>query len=156
MQEQQTATVKTTFSEVLANLAFMFADEDLSEVSSEDRWLETTITYTGPASGTLRFRCTSAFSVLLAANLLGTDPADGGADAQGEDAVKEFMNIVCGQFVTDRHGTEHVYNLSIPAIEELPQAPTLVDGDDPNASTLAVEGHVVQLCYSPGEQSAEQ
>lgn len=156
MQEQQAATLKTTFSEVLANLAFMFADEDMAEGSSEGRWLETTITYRGPAAGTLRFRCTSAFSVMLAANLLGSDPADEDADAQGRDAVKEFMNIVCGQFVTDRHGTEHVFNLSIPEIEELAQAPTLGDGDDPDVSMLTVEGHAVQLCYSPGEQSTDR
>ncbi len=147
--------MKTTFSEVLADLAFMFADEDVAEVSSEGRWLETSITYRGPASGTLRFRCASAFSVMLAANLLGSDPADDDADAQGRDAVKEFMNIVCGRFVTDKHGTEHVFNLSIPEIEELPLAPTLGDGDDTDVSTLAVEGHVVQLCYSPDEQSTD-
>ena len=73
MQEQKTATLTTVFSEVLADLAFMFTDGDESDMPAGEVWLETVIGYQGAATGTLRLRCTRGFSIRLAATLLGTD-----------------------------------------------------------------------------------
>ena len=153
MQQQKSVTLTAIFSEVLANLAFMFTEEEQVELSPADAWLETEISYQGPTQGTLRFRCTSDFAVLLAANLLGIDPKDEEADAKARDAVKEFMNIVCGQLVTAVHGTEDVFNLTIPTITELPEAPDLRAGDGSDSSTLSVDGFLVQLSYLPAGEN---
>jgi CheY-specific phosphatase CheX len=149
MQQQKSATLTTIFSEVLANLAFMFTDEEQIELSPADAWLETVISYQGPTQGTLRFRCTTDFSILLAANLLGIDPQDEEADAKARDAVKEFMNIVCGQLVTAVHGSENIFNLTIPTITELPEAPDLHADDGSDSATLSVDGYLVQLSFLP-------
>jgi CheY-specific phosphatase CheX len=153
MQQQTSAVLTTIFSEVLANLAFMFTDEDQVELSAADSWLETVISYQGPTNGTLRFRCTNDFSVLLAANLLGIDSQDPEAEAQARDAVKEFMNIVCGQLVTAVHGSEDIFNLTIPKITELPEAPDLQTDDGTDSSTLSVDGYLVQLSYLPANEN---
>ena len=145
MQEQKTATLATIFSEVLANLAFMFTDEETADVPAGDLWLETTIAYKGPQTGTLRFRCSSSFSVQLAANLLGVDPDDADAEEAAKDAAKEFMNIVCGQLVTAVHGTDDIFDLTIPEIRELPEAPDLTVDDGSESATLCVDGHLIQL-----------
>lgn len=147
MQEQKTATLTTIFSEILANLAFMFTDAELAEPSPGDRWLETTIAYRGSSSGTLRFRCTSDFSVLLAANLLGIETQDQEARDKARDATGEFMNIVCGQLVTTLHGTDEVFDLTIPEICELCEAPEFTRDDSDESTTLCVDGHLVQLSY---------
>jgi CheY-specific phosphatase CheX len=152
MQQQTSATLTTIFSEVLANLAFMFTDEEQVEISPADNWLETVISYQGPTSGTLRFRCTTDFSILLAANLLGVDAQDEEADAKARDAVKEFMNIVCGQLVTALLGSEEVFNLTIPEVVELAEAPDLGNTDGTDSSTLSVDGFLVQLAHLPGGQ----
>lgn len=144
-----TRTLTAIFSEVLANLAFLFTDDECREPDPDEVWLETTISYHGPFTGTLKFRCARSFCVLLAANLLGIDPEDEAASSQNEDAVKEFMNIVCGQFVTSMYGSEHVYNLSIPRIEELTEVPDLTDADGLTSSTLSVDHYTVQLIYQP-------
>ncbi len=149
MVASKTRTLTAIFSEVLANLAFMFTDDEQTETGPGDVWLETTISYHGPVSGALRFRCTRSFSVLLAANLLGIDPDDATANRQCEDAVKEFMNIVCGQFVTAMHGPDDVYNLSIPRTVELRGEPDLSDDGGLETSTLSVDNHTVQLTYGP-------
>jgi CheY-specific phosphatase CheX len=149
MQQQKSATLTTIFSEVLANLAFMFTDEEQIELSPADAWLETVISYQGPTQGTLRFRCTTDFSILLAANLLGIDPQDEEADAKARDAVKEFMNIVCGQLVTAVHGSENIFNLTIPTITELREAPDLHADDGSDSATLSVDGYLVQLSFLP-------
>jgi len=114
MLRQRTATPATIFSEVLANLAFMFTDEDIPAPAPGDPWLETIIEYRGSVCGTLTFLCTRGFARLLAANLLAIDPQDPAADTKAEDAAREFMNIVCGQLVTTLHGAERMFDLSIP------------------------------------------
>lgn len=162
MQDQKTATLTTTFSEVLANLAFMFTDQahGFESVGLEnvpppgDVWLETTIGYSGPAAGTLRLQCTRKFSIQLAANLLGADPKDADVEQKAYDAVKEFMNIVCGQFITAAHGTEAVFDLTIPHITVLAEAPHW--GDEPGScsSTLAIDGQLTRLSYTEPQASA--
>lgn len=150
MPDTKTATLTTIFSEVLANLAFMFDDgDDDQETLPGTVWLQTTIRYSGAAAGTLVFRCSRDFAALLAANLLGVDPDTENASAQSEDATKEFMNIVCGQLVTALHGTEEVFNLDIPEVVELTETPDPVTGSDTDSVSLTVEGHCVQLRYIP-------
>ncbi len=144
-QEQKTATLATIFSEVLANLAFMFDDEEDHEPVSGEVWLETTIEYRGSVGGCLRFWCSRDFSVLLAANLLGVDSNDEDAGAQGEDAVREFMNIVCGQLVTAVYSADEVFNLTIPETRELAETPDLDKGTDGEVASLSVEGHCLQI-----------
>ena len=155
-QDQKTATLTTIFSEVLANLAFMFSEDEEDIIpSAGDVWLETEIGYRGPQSGTLRFWCAREFSVRLAANLLGIDPDDDDAESQAVDAVKEFMNIVCGQLITAIHGTEVVFDLTIPALRELSETPRFSEDGGPHSSTLFVEGQRLLLCYEPGPESPQ-
>lgn len=149
-QKQKTATVATILSDVLANLAFMFSDDETADPSSGDLWFETTISYRGSFNGTLRFRCPEDFTKLLASNLLGLSPDDEDMGPQGIDATKEFMNIICGQFVTAVHGTKDVYDLTIPEVAVLSEAPTIEPGDKgADISALSVEGHLVELVYLP-------
>lgn len=149
--QTKTATLKTIFSDVLAKLAFMFTDDESVDVAPGQIWLETTISYHGPAHGSLRFRCTRDFAVLLAANLLGVDPEDDNAATQCEDATKEFMNIVCGQLVTALHGPDDVYVLSIPITTELAEVPDLTDDGGISSYTVSVDTHVIQMIYEPGQ-----
>ncbi len=149
MQDQKAPTLNTIFSEVLQNLAFMFHDEEDAEIPPGEVWLETVIRYRGPQEGTLRLRCTRDFAVLLAANLLGTDPESADAPGRASDAIKEFMNILCGQYVTARHGVEDVFDLTIPEIEELTETPEFTPASNEEAATFSVQGHRVQVLYRP-------
>jgi CheY-specific phosphatase CheX len=148
MPPSKPATLATIFSEVLADLAFLFTDEAPDAVEPDDEWIETAIGYRGPVNGDLTFRCPRRFTHLLAANLLGADAAAGVTPSQADDAVKEFMNIVCGQFVTANHGVEEVFNLTIPAVRVLREAPDFDLPDDDHVSTLYAENCRLQLlCY---------
>ena len=149
MQQQKTATLATIFSEILADLAFMFSEEDDTHLLPGDEWLETSINYKGTVSGTLRFWCSRSFSVILASNLLGIDPEDEDASSQARDAAKEFMNIICGQFVTAVHGTDSVYELSIPQIEELSETPGCSTTQDSEVAAFIVDGEQIRLSHMP-------
>lgn len=150
-QQQKIATLATIFSEVLADLAFMFTEEDQSDAEPGSDWIETSIGYRGSDCGQLRFRCPAKFCTNLAANLLGVDPDDADAECQSRDAVKEFMNVVCGHFVTSMYGTEKVFNLTIPETTPLPEPPDLAVSDGERVSTMTVDGFPVQLEYEPGQ-----
>jgi len=154
MQNQATETLTTIFSEVLADLAFMFTDAEPGDMPLGKRWLETTIGYSGPTTGVLRLRCTREFSIQLAANLLGLDPDDIDTKRSAQDAVKEFMNIVCGQFITAAYGTEEVFDLTIPQVVELPEMPDLEAGGGIEESILSADGQFVQLAHLPGQVPA--
>ncbi len=153
-QQHKIATLATIFSEVLANLAFMFTEDDRPDADPAAAWLETKIGYSGSECGNLRFRCPAEFCTRLAANLLGVDPDDGDAERQSRDAVKEFMNVVCGHFVTSMYGTEEVFDLSIPQTAPLSEPPDLSINDGERVATITVEGFPVQLEYEPGMQAA--
>lgn len=143
----QQATLITTFSEVLANLAFMFtAQENPDEAGSAD-WMEASIEYRGPCTGRLRLHCTHDFSRLLAANLLGLDPEEPEAAAKADDALKELMNVLCGQFVTSAYGSDGVFNLSIPLITAEAPAPDMSLENSACLASAFVDGHPVQVSH---------
>jgi len=132
----------------------MFTDDAHEDPAADDPWLETSIGYRGKYNGDLHFRCTRSFTYLLAANLLGAEP--GGEDAvnSADDAAKEFMNIVCGQLVTALHGSEDIFNLTIPEISTMTETPDLSLDDGDNVSTISAEGHRIQLIFQRGATDA--
>lgn len=144
MQSQTTATLTTVLSDVLADLAFMFCDGGEYSEQPGESWLETSIGYKGGVSGELRLICTRSFAEQLAENLLGIESGEEISKQESTDAVREFMNVVCGQFVTTAHGTEDVFNLTIPTVTELEVVPFVEGGEDETAQ-LSVDGQWLQL-----------
>ena len=133
----------------------MFTDEEPATANPQDTWLETSIGYHGAASGTLTLRCPRAFTILLAANLLGIEVQDDDADHTAEDAAKEFMNIVCGQFITSYYGPDPVFDLTIPNTRELYETDTILDSDESRSSLLTVDGYPVQLSHDETHGTSE-
>lgn len=150
MQDQKTTTLTTVLSDVLANLAFMFTDDGELEAPVGERWLETMISYEGPMSGLLHLTCTETFATQLAANLLGADSGEETTHQESNDAVKEFMNVICGQYVTAAYGTEEVFNLSIPEVLERSTTPVLGGPQEAaeDMAVLSVDGQWMQLLHT--------
>jgi CheY-specific phosphatase CheX len=130
-------------SDVLGDLAFLIADDETPEISPGTIWLQGEVGYTGPQQGKLQCWCTREFAIQLAANLLGTDPADPEALTDAEDALRELLNVLCGNLVTSWHGDTAVFNLGIPQVKECFETPTPADGDQKNCCRLSVSGEPV-------------
>ncbi len=135
-----TPDLTTVVMDVLGDLAFMVSDDGRNELPAGTIWMQGEIGYKGSAQGTLRCWCTRAFAAQLAANLLGIEPNAAEAQIGAEDAVKEFMNVLCGQLVTLWHGTADVYTLSIPTVCECTEAPADLDPESPTAGQLCIDG----------------
>jgi CheY-specific phosphatase CheX len=105
---------------VLETQAFMFADEcpagDLETESAS--FLHASMTFEGPVRGRIGVMAPVEFCVALAASMLGVEPEEGAAAEGAADALKELLNVVCGQVLTTLHGADPVFRLSIPAAEE--------------------------------------
>jgi len=109
--------------EVLGDLAFMLTDDQPTDWPAGTAWLQGEVSYRGAVAGTLRCWCTRDFAARLAANLLGIEAEQGAAQVAAEDAVREFLNVLCGQLITVWHGTRNVFDLSIPRVHECAAAP---------------------------------
>jgi hypothetical protein len=145
MQDQKTAPLAAVLSEALASLALMFADQDVREPAGEGQaWLETTVGYSGPEEGALRFRCTRSFAVRLAASLLGTDPTDIDDERCTDGAVQEFVGIVCGQLVSAVHGSAELYNIGAPRTVRLHWGPCPMPDGALETASLSVDGESIQ------------
>ena len=144
-----TPDLTTIVGDVLADLAFLVSDDEQPEPVPGAVWMECRISYSGPPGGTLRCWCTWDFAVQLAANLLGLGPDNEAVLSGVDDAICEFMNVVCGQFITACHGTDRVFNLSIPTAVECAETPQFNFDDDEVACGLSVSGEPFYCAYTP-------
>ena len=82
------------------------------------------VAFEGHFEGDLVFVCPSSAAREMTLNMLGLEEGDAAAEAQIHDALKELVNILCGNILPTLAGAEAVFNLSAPNI--------LAPGSDPN------------------------
>lgn len=109
------------FSQVLEQFAFMFSDAAARDdiVPAGDAFLQAKMTFTGAISGSLSLTVPATLGPQIAANVLGADREDQVAPSDGEDAIKELLNMTCGQLLTAIAGEKPVFELTVPAISRL-------------------------------------
>ncbi len=93
-------------------------------------------------------------SAELAVNILGVDDEDELEEGDAADAVKELVNVICGQLLTSMFGTETVFQLTIPTVEELDRAGWEAAKADGEAIGLSIDDSpalaVLSLADEPG------
>jgi CheY-specific phosphatase CheX len=141
--------LRTILTNVLGDLAFMITDDEEIEAVPGTIWMCGEVSYLGPTSGTVRCWCTRTLATQLAANLLGIEPEVGEAQIAAEDALCEFLNVLCGQLVTAWHGTESVFNLTIPNVTECIDPPKLAAGGT-GACQIAIDGEPLYCTHESG------
>ncbi len=146
----------TVVADVLGDLAFMVTDDGPVELPPGASWLQADITYQGENVGSLRCWCTRELATKLAASLLATEADAGEAQAAADDALREFMNVLCGQLVTAWHGTAGVYTLTIPTVREFLGTPALPPAEPGRSCQLLVEGEPLLCVYQPGAAPSER
>ena len=123
MSSEHTDMLTRVFCDVLEKMAFMFGDpaepEEMPESVPEP--LVASISFEGPVKGALHLAVSRSMSIEIAANSLGMDPEDPEVASKGEDALKELLNVVCGNVLTELAGEEPVFDLSIPELKAVDQ-----------------------------------
>ena len=140
---------------VLEEAAFVFTDtlfpEDAPDASSWEA-SGVALRFFGPVGGEIRMWASDGFSRCVAANMLGVGEDDPAAAEKGLDALKESLNIIVGNYLTDVYGDEPVFDLGLP--EPVEYELLRNDFDHPNAVLLAADDHpVLFVIETAGEDS---
>lgn len=119
--------------ETFEKLAFMFAFPE-DDVGSEDieHPIYGQVRFSGPFSGMLTIVISSAVLPELAANMLGLDEETRVTQEERHDALKETINVICGNLLPVVAGPEHIFNMETPRV--MPQ------NEDPQQDALARVG----------------
>jgi CheY-specific phosphatase CheX len=110
-------TVRAVIARVLEDAAFIFSDELETAANPADApWTAegVSLKFSGERTGCFRLWADDGFANLLAENMLGLDVADEQAQEKKIDALKEMVNIIVGNSLTELFGTAAVFELGIP------------------------------------------
>lgn len=133
--------------EVLERYAFMLSDPPGEGtgpvVLSEPSWI-VTISFTGARAGSIGMVVSPGLARQASVNLDERALAEGG-DERAQDAVKELLNIVCGNYLHRVEINEPIFSFTAPVLQIATRetAARYVNGK-PQAM-LAVEGHPLLL-----------
>lgn len=117
MQADLKSVLGGVLENVLEQYAFMFCEPSEPEHMPEPdgSLLQVTMTFSGASRGALCVAVPQALAAELATNALGIDEEEQ-PEGAADDALRELLNIICGQTLTAVAGEEPVFDLSIPAV----------------------------------------
>lgn len=127
--------------ETLERLAFMFAFSDEGEESHPTGSMAVvSVSFTGPFSGTLVMAMSIEALQELTVNMLGLDDEEEITVDQQSDALKETMNVICGNLLPAIAGDEVVFNIDVPGIlpkdQEVKKGAGIPDEREPSAKVI--------------------
>lgn len=129
MTEQIREALSQVAVDTFEKLAFIFAfPEDGEPGQQMEDMVSAGVVFSGPFSGQVTIRISGAVLPELAANMLGMDDeADVTLDQQ-YDALKETLNVVCGNLLPVIAGQEPIFHMEMPRIlpkDEMPATEAL-------------------------------
>lgn len=114
------SVLRSSSEAVLEEMAFMFCElmeEDVISKITEVNWHCGSMDFGGPLKGNLQIAAGGDFCIMLAANILGTEPDEPQSVQFKNDSLKELLNVICGRFLSDAFGLDMVFNLSSPQFQ---------------------------------------
>jgi CheY-specific phosphatase CheX len=124
MKTVELDTLAEVFCEIVEQMAFMFVEPIEAEEEAAPAPLKSVLAhlkFDGEFSGKLSLAVPVDMCAELAANMLGEEADDPDAISKGTDALKELLNVLCGNLLTAFAGEEPVFDLGVPEI--LPFSP---------------------------------
>lgn len=112
--------INSTVCNVLEHTAFLFPEvADLSEgIEFEDfDFVRVRLNISGDEDGEVMMMAPAEFCLELSANMLGEDIKKDESVEKHMDALKEALNIITGQLLTEIYGEKAVFDLSAPEAE---------------------------------------
>jgi len=136
-------TVDDLAVETLESIAFVFGEPLEDHNHSYDR--HSSIQFSGPEEDTeLTVSVTDAFLADLTCNMLGIDADEVCLDKEGEEALRELANIICGEVVQALGGINTRFELGLP--QSLSTPPSTDECDELVRSTI--ESDCGTMCIS--------
>jgi len=144
--------------DTLEKLAFMFAFPDEGEEGQPgDSMVAGSVSFKGPFSGTLIMTISIEVLQELAANMLGLDDGEETTEDHRSDALRETMNVICGNLLPAIAGDEVIFDVGVPEVlpadQEMKKGAGIPDGLEPSARVNLDldEGRCVLFLFLDGE-----
>ena len=133
--------------ETFEGLAFMFGfPEDEDTGGSGDAMVVTQVSFRGPFSGRLVMAVSVQVAQELTENMLGIDDGEEISSDDQADALKETINVICGNLLPAIGGKEAVFDIDAPeAISDAKMAEKDLSGDPTAAAKLSIEDEPCHL-----------
>jgi len=119
MSDTYTDLLLECLVEALQTFAFVAAEPPQGPVPAPAAADLYTLRFQGADSGELQLAAPRAFGCLMAANMLGLEPADAEAAERAQDVIKELCNIITGLWLS-RRATVYVPEMGLPSASALP------------------------------------
>jgi hypothetical protein len=135
------SAILDVFAQVLEDYAFLFSDtlEAGSTNDAEGPFLNVTMSFHGPFKGTLTLAVPKSFGPPLAANVLGLDLDEPLPESSAADALKELLNVTCGNLLTALAGDEPIFDLTVPEVAPLSQSEWEAVASSPDSVGFLIE-----------------
>ena len=114
MSENLRETIIDSFTDVIEKMAFMFVEEAEDDEKEADGALKAEMQFSGAYGGSVIIAVSHETANELASNVLGVDPDDENIEELRNDALRELLNVTCGNLLTAHYGEEPVFDLSVP------------------------------------------
>lgn len=139
MKTEYEEAILRVVPDVMEKMAFMFADpadkENLCAV--EDELVSVRMTFSGPFNGELDLVAPVSICPSLAENILGEFNEENPEKAY--DALKEVLNVICGNLLIEIAGEQPVFDLTVPQISPVERAEWDIRLQDPDVLAFQVE-----------------
>ncbi len=115
MTDQIKETIYQVTEDVLERLAFMFSfrEEERGDMNYSDAMIAS-VTFGGDFEGRLFLAVSPDILPELAGNMLGIDEET--TQDQQQDALKELINVICGNLLPRLSGKRIIFNVNAPQI----------------------------------------
>jgi len=140
MQHEHSELLMEVAGETLEQLAFMFSFPD--DMDPDAIWAESVtgcyVSFSGHTRGELLMLISSAALPELAANMLGLEEDETPPDEQQKDALREALNVICGNLLPRVGGVEAVFDIQAPEIIGAEAAKAMVDEYQSSSQSCAI------------------
>jgi len=129
MNQEHSDLLMEIAAQTLEQLAFIFSFPD--DTDPDAIWEEAAtgchVEFSGPSQGALLLLISNAAMPELTSNMLGMDEDEVPPEDQQHDALREALNVICGNLLPRIGGTEAVYDIQPPEILDAGAARLLLD-----------------------------
>ena len=158
MNERIRKILEETVSETFEGLAFMFGFPEDNEVPvSENNMVFAQANFEGAFSGRLMMAVSRQTVMELAVNMLGLEDEDSEISLDDQaDALKEAINVICGNFLPAIGGKDVVFDIHPPEI--LPDTTTFSSIPKTGlvaTARLSIEDAPCQLSFYMDEENPQ-
>jgi len=152
MQKEHKEILSKIFCNMLEKLTFMFGElVERDELLPQGvDYVQASMTFSGKMSGALSLTVPSFMCTKIAANVLGMEVDDELVMARGTDALREVLNVTCGNVLTAIAGQEPIFNLTVPTISNVNPDAWETLSNDSNTMCFLVDDTPVLLNLALG------